>query len=156
MHLNTIAMTDAANDSAGAVPTLEDTAHAFFHSALQLRQLMDTLQSNCTDMLGRVVQLPKKSILRVVMLNKLVEVRLVLRGLWKSAHMLAPCPCKLQNVAAAANSVAVCLFMLQKNSLARKWFAVALSDAERGGIVHSLVTANMHLLGLVLPASQTQ
>jgi hypothetical protein len=125
-------------DGAAALQALVD-------SAAQLHGLMQILQEYCAVMFVRVGALSRKDRLRSVLLSKLIEVRLVLRGMWKSAHMLAPCACKLENVAAAANSVGVCLYMLEKNSLARVWFSVALRDAAVGGSVHSIVCRNIAL-----------
>jgi hypothetical protein len=108
-----------------------------------LPPLMMVLSATASKMFERAAPMPVTSDVRCFLLGKVLEIRAVQREIWLASNRAAGCRCKLESAAAAANSIAVCLLYLQRYSLARRWFDVALRDAPPDGSVHMCIMANV-------------
>ena len=111
-----------------------------------MRPLMYDLSSTATAMFERAILMPKGSYVRRTLLVNVLESRYVQRQVWLASNNTVACQCKLENAAAAANSMAVCMMYLDRESLARVWYDIALREAAPAGHVHFCVQANLMAL----------
>lgn len=111
-----------------------------------MRPLLYELSHTATIMFERAVLMPKESYVRRTLLINVLESRHVQRQIWLAANKTQTCACKIENAAAAANSMAVCMLYLEKDSLARLWFNIALLEALPTGHLHFYVKSNLAAL----------
>jgi hypothetical protein len=111
-----------------------------------MRPLMLDLTSTATLMFERAILMPKESYVRRMLLVNVLDSRYVQRQVWLAANNTVACPCKLESAAAAANSMAVCMMYLDRESLARVWYDIALREAAPAGHVHLCVQSNLMAL----------
>ncbi len=111
-----------------------------------MRPLMYELSETATRMFEYAIVMPKESYVRKTLLINVLESRHVQRQIWLAANRTQACACKIENAAATANSMAVCMLYLNKDSLARLWYNIALLEAVPTGHVHFCVQANLMAL----------
>ena len=108
--------------------------------------LVRDLSAMTMQMLQRAIMLPESSAIRRLLLVNVLEGKHVQRHIWLMSHSVLPCICKLESAAAATNSMAVALIHLNRPSLARLWFEIAMREAPEGGTVRAAALANIMAL----------